>query len=76
MQAGRETDGSRCEGDSRVLTGEELCFRSPLPEIYVSIIQIELEEKEGERGEQCENMELCIAGVVGGGVSKRLESQL
>lgn len=39
MQAGketgrrRETDGSRCEGGSRVSTGEELCFRSALPKI-------------------------------------------
>lgn len=29
----RETDGSKCEGGSRLSTGEELCFRSALPEI-------------------------------------------
>lgn len=42
MQAGtesrrrRETDGSKCgggEGGSKLSTGEELCFRSSLPEI-------------------------------------------
>lgn len=70
MQAGRatgrrsETDGSRCEGGGRISTGEELCFRSLLPEICFH----HADSLRGERagGREASNMELCIAGIAGG----------
>lgn len=70
MQAGRrsETDGSRCEGGGRISTGEELCFRSSLPEICFHHADRLRGKRAGGGGAEREasNMELCIAGMAGG----------
>lgn len=42
----KETDGWKCEGGGRISTGDELCFRSPLPGICFHHADSERENRE------------------------------